>query len=165
MIPSASTLGPLLLALGCAGIELAPHPTNAARLRHRPADLPSDLLARLRIHRAAVLALLVNGYTPTNETDSEYVLGERLGIAEELRLATHIGSPAWLIAIGESLHCSCDQATIAVHCTDGQAYGSDSTGDQGQRRNAVCDCEGCGCRSEPALAAPERRERNDGGHD
>ena len=96
-------LAPLVLDLGRAWIELAPHPTDAARLRHRPADLPSDLLARLRIHRAAVLALLVNGYSPTNETDAEYVLRERLGIAGELGLATHIGSPAWLIAISESL--------------------------------------------------------------
>lgn len=57
-------LASLLLALGRAGIELAPHPTDPTRLRHRPADLPPGLSARLRMHRAAVLGLLVNRYVP-----------------------------------------------------------------------------------------------------
>ncbi len=51
MNPHPHELAPLLLALGRAVIELAPHPTVAGRLRHRPADLPPDLSARLRIHR------------------------------------------------------------------------------------------------------------------
>lgn len=54
--PHALDHAPLLLALGRAGIELAAH---GDRLRHRPADLPPDLSARLRLHRAAVLGLLV----------------------------------------------------------------------------------------------------------
>ena len=94
------------LPLGRAGIELAPHPTDAARLRFKcpggPANLPPDLSTRLRMHRAAVLGLLVNGYTPTND-DAGYVYGERLGVADGLGMPTHPGSPAWLVAVGESL--------------------------------------------------------------
>lgn len=95
----------LLVALGRAGIELAPHPTDAGRLRHRPADLPPDLSARLRIHRAAVWWLLVNWHAldPHGDTDAGYVLGERLGVADGLRMPTHPGSPAWLEAVGGSL--------------------------------------------------------------
>ncbi len=95
-------LAPLLLALGRAGIELAPHPAHGDRLWHRPAALPPDLSARLRMHRAAVLGLLVGGYAP-DDTDAGYVLGERLGIADGLGMPTHPGAPAWLIAVGDSM--------------------------------------------------------------
>ena len=95
-------LAPLLLALGRAGIELAPHPTDAGRLRHRPAHLPPNLSARLRIHRAAMVRLLVDGYAPTDD-DAGYVLGERLGVADGLGMLTHPGSAAWLVAVGYSL--------------------------------------------------------------
>jgi hypothetical protein len=101
--PHPHELAPLLLALGRAGIELAPHPTDAGRLRHRPADLPPDLSARLRIHRAAVLGLLVVGYAPAGDSDAGYVLGERLGVADGLGMPTHPGSAAWLVAVGESI--------------------------------------------------------------
>ncbi len=95
------------------GIELAPHPTDAGRLRHRPADLSPDMPARLRIHRAAVLGLLVVAYAtdPHSDTDAGYVLGERLGVANGLETPTHAGSPAWLLAVAESMGCSCDPAT------------------------------------------------------
>jgi hypothetical protein len=95
-------LAPLLVALGRAGIELAPNPTNAERLRHRPADLPPGLSARLRLHRSAILELLADGYAPTDGTDAEYVYHERMGIADEQGMPTHVGSPAWLVAVGES---------------------------------------------------------------
>jgi len=100
--PHPPELAPLLLALGLAGIELAPHPTDAGRLRHRPADLPPDLSARLRTNRAAVAGLLVDGYAPADD-DAGYVLGERLGVADGLGLPTHPGSAAWLVAVGESM--------------------------------------------------------------
>ncbi|MFO0492193.1 MAG: hypothetical protein ACK51T_07115, partial [bacterium] len=61
MNPHPHALAPLLLSLGRAGIELAPHPTDAARLRFKcpggPADLPPDLSVRLRQHRGAILAM------------------------------------------------------------------------------------------------------------
>jgi hypothetical protein len=38
--PYLGELAPLLLALGLEGIELAPHLTDPARLRYRPADFP-----------------------------------------------------------------------------------------------------------------------------
>lgn len=98
-------LAPLLMALGRAGVELAPHPTDPARLRHRPADLTPELSARLRTHRAAVLGVLVNGYAPDphGDTDAGYIVAERLGIADDLGMPTHPGSPAWLAAVGEAL--------------------------------------------------------------
>jgi hypothetical protein len=96
-------LAPLLLALGRAGIELARHPTDAARLRHRPAALPPDLSARLRMHRTAILGLLAGGYAPDPHGDAGHVLAERLGVADDLGMPAHPGAPAWLVAAGESM--------------------------------------------------------------
>ncbi len=107
-------LASLLIALGREGIELAPHPTDPARLRHRrmtpvgwAADLPTDLGERLRMHKAAVLGLLAPCGLGGIEAHPEagYVLGERLGVADRLGLATHSGSPAWLVAVGEAMGC------------------------------------------------------------
>lgn len=95
-------LAPLLHALGRAGIELAPHPTDANRLRHRPAVLPPDLSSQLRLHRVAVAVLLRDGYAPADE-DAAYVLRERLCVAGDRAIPTHPGSPAWLLAVGESI--------------------------------------------------------------
>lgn len=81
---------------------LPTRPTRPA-CGHRTADLPPDLSARLRMHRAAVLGLLAVGYTPVPRGDAGYVLGERLGIADGLGMPTHDGAPAWLVAVGESM--------------------------------------------------------------
>lgn len=128
MNPNPHEVAPLLLALGRAGIELAPHPTDvggAGRLRHRPADLPPDLSARLRMHRAAVLGLLVVGYAPAGDTDARYVLGERLGVADGLGMPMHPGSAAWLVAVGESMGDGCSPTTAVVHCGHGKTCGCD----------------------------------------
>lgn len=111
MKPHPQELSRLLLDLGRAGIELAPHPTDvggAGRLRHRPADLPPDLSEALRRHRGAVLGLLVDGYAPgpAGDPDAGYILSERLGVADGLDLPTHPGSAAWLVAVGESVKVS-----------------------------------------------------------
>lgn len=147
MNPHPHELAPLLLALGRAGIELAPHPTDAARLRFKcpggPADLPPDLSARMRIHRAAVLGLLVVGYAPAGDTDAGYVLGERLGVADGLGMHTHPGSAAWLVAVGESMGCSCVVATGGVHLGHGETDERDSGGGEGERSNALRDRQGC----------------------
>ncbi len=145
MNPNPHELARLLLALGRAGIELAPHPTDAGRLRHRPADLPPDLSARLRIHRAAVVGLLVDGYAPDphGDTDAGYVLGERLGVADGLGLPTHPGSAAWLVAVGESIGDSCGVATCGVHLGHGETDERDSGGGEGERSNALRDRQGC----------------------
>jgi hypothetical protein len=62
-------------------------------------------LARLRLHRVAILGLLAGGYVadaqPTGD-DEGYVYGERLGVAHGLGMPTHPGSAAWLVAVGES---------------------------------------------------------------
>lgn len=92
----------LLFTLGRAGVELAPHPTHPARLRHRPATLSPVLADALSTGKMAVLGLL-DGPAPAVGTDPEYALGERLGVADGLGMPTHPGSPAWLLAVGESM--------------------------------------------------------------
>jgi len=125
--PHPHELGPLLLALGRAGIELAPHPTDPTRLRHRPAVLPSDLVARVRVYKPELLAMLVMGCASSGD-DARYVSAERLGIADDLQKPTNIGSPAWLIAVGESLDLCCDIATRGVYSANGTTDGRDHGG-------------------------------------
>ena len=60
-------------------------------------------------HRNAILDLLNDGYAPT-KPEAVSVYFERLGIGDELAMPTHTGSPAWLIAVGESMggrYCVC----------------------------------------------------------
>ena len=103
-------LGEYLADLGLWGVEIAPHPTDAARLRHRPAFLPTALREGIETHRVTILTLLANGYTHA-DADAVYVYNERLGIADGLGMATHSGSTAWLIAVAESISRGCDKAT------------------------------------------------------
>ena len=37
------------------------------------------------------------------DTEAGYVYGERMGIGNGLGMPTHPGSPAWLVAVGESM--------------------------------------------------------------
>jgi len=110
--PDTHELALLLVDLGGAGVELA---TRADRLRYRPMTLPPDLSARLRLNCAALVTLLRAGYVPdASGADGEavYVYGERLGIADDLGMPTHPGSPAWLVAVGESMAIRVDARTI-----------------------------------------------------
>lgn len=137
----------LLMMLGKAGIELAPHPDDLIRLRHRPAALPQELSESLRLHRAAIRELLenegaVNVYLA--DPNAEYVYTERLGMAEDLRQPTHLGSSAWMIAVAECAHYCCSMATMLVHSAYGIHHGSDYNSDQSQRRNTRSDCKGSG---------------------
>jgi len=95
-------LGEYFADLGAWGVELGTHPTYAEKIRHRPAVLPSALREGIQTHRAAILALLAYGYTPGGD-DAAYIYNERLGIADGLGMATHTGSTAWLVAVGESI--------------------------------------------------------------
>lgn len=137
---------PLLVALGRAGIELAPHPSDPARLRHRPVNLPPELGDALRMHKAAVLGLLMGGYAPADAppTGARYVLGERLGVADGLGMPTNPGSAAWLVAVGEAMGCGCEIATDGVHCGHGSTDEGHSGGYQGERRNALRNRRGRG---------------------
>lgn len=121
-------LARFLLELGRTGIELARHPTDPVLLRHRPALLPPHHSARLRLHRDAIRQLLEGGYAPADESDAEYVFGERLGVADGLGMPRHPGSSAWLIAVGEAMGNNCLQTTTAVHCEHGKTCGCDPTG-------------------------------------
>lgn len=109
-------IAPLLAALGRAGVELSAHPIHPERLRHRPASLPADLAASLRLYKPALLALLQGEGLREPEGEAGYVLNERLGVADELAMPTHPGSPGWLVAVGESLDTCCTTATAAVEC-------------------------------------------------
>lgn len=93
----------LLRCLGAMEVEVARHPTEATILRHRPSVLGPVLQSRLRLHRAALLALLTDGFHPLGDTDSDHIFAERLGIADDLGLSTLPGSSAWLIAVGEAM--------------------------------------------------------------
>jgi hypothetical protein len=99
-------LAQLLVDLGAAGIELAPGLADPAEVRHWPDALPPSLAIRLRHAESSVRAALRGEGIP-DETDADNpggsVMGERLGVAEDLGHATHPGSPAWLIAVGEAL--------------------------------------------------------------
>jgi hypothetical protein len=134
----------LLLALGRAGVELATHPAHTGqRLRHRPADLPTDLSERLRLHRGAILGLLVDGYAPdtrAGDGDAEHVYDERMGVAVGLGMATHPGSPAWLVAVGESMGNSCEHASHPIYFGHGETDRCDPIGDQRERSNGIRDC-------------------------
>ncbi len=128
----------LLDSLGREGIELAAHTTDSTRLRHRPEMLPADLLTRLRTHKAAVLGLLVKGYKPEDD-DAAYVLSERLGMADDLGQPTHVGSTAWLVAVGESMDSCCQSATPMVECGYGTTDKGHSGGGEGERPDAGSD--------------------------
>ena len=105
--PSANALAALLMDTGTLGVELAIDSANPSLLRYRPATLPLGLAARLRLHKAFVLAILRGDLVFGATSNARYVILERLGIADELRMPTHLGSPAWLVAVGEGLNSSC----------------------------------------------------------
>lgn len=108
------TLADLLQALGARGVELAPG--DGGRVRFRPADIPAALAMGIRDHKPALLDLLGRGADPLPGADdgARYVLGERLGMADGLGLPTHPGAPAWSVAVGESMDCSCTKRTNGV---------------------------------------------------
>jgi hypothetical protein len=163
--PDAHELAPLLVDLGTAGIELA---TRGDRLRHRPATLPPGLSARLRLNCAAVVALLRAGYAPDASGaggEAVYVYGERLGIADGLGMPTHPGSPAWLVAVGESMGNSCRQATRGVHSMHGATDQGNIGSGAGERSDALRDRQGRGRGPQSTVAADERRTRAEHGHD
>jgi hypothetical protein len=103
----ANGFAELLRCLGAMKVEVARHPKEATILRHRPSVLGPVLQARLRLHRAALLTLLADGYRPPRGTDADHIFAERLGIADDLGLPTVPGSSAWLIAVGEAMGAQC----------------------------------------------------------
>lgn len=148
-------LSALLIDLGCAGVEIAVHPTYPTRLRHRPATLAPELVDWLRLLKSDLLAVLRGEGLP-DDMETRYVMGERLGVADELGMPMHIGSPAWLVATGESIGCSCDVATDMVHSGHGKAGATDSGGGQDERRDALRDRQGRECGPESTVAVAQR---------
>ncbi len=105
----------LLLRLALSGVEVAPNPNDPERLRYRPAVLSTEQRDELRRHKPAVLALLRGEGVPGSDSEAAYILHERLGVAEELGMPTHPGSPAWLVAVGEAMGEGCYVATDWIH--------------------------------------------------
>jgi hypothetical protein len=93
------TLASLLWELGRAGFTISGH-------GHLIGLVPEDELepmleAAIRHHRHAILVLL--GVEPALDGDAREHFEERLGMAEERGMNVVVGSPAWLIAMGEVL--------------------------------------------------------------
>lgn len=101
MTPTIDISGAMLV-LGKAGIEVAVNPTDPDRLLFRPVTADPDLVEMLRRHQCGIIDLLAAGGV-RDDDDAEYTQAERLGIGAELGMATHAGSPAWLVAVGEAL--------------------------------------------------------------
>lgn len=120
-----------MLALGRAGIELAPFPSDPTRLRCRLATLPLDIAATLRHHKVGLLGLLRGEGLPDGadgDTEAGFVLIERLAMADELGMPTHPGSPAWLVAVGESIGNDCLTTTTVLSLEHGKSLEFDQTG-------------------------------------
>jgi hypothetical protein len=94
----------LLVTLGRPGVAVSIHPDDPALIRFRPMNIPPDLIGGLRAHKADLLTLLGPDGLRDLEDDPEaaYTLGERLGVADGLKMDTRTGSPAWLVAVGEA---------------------------------------------------------------
>lgn len=107
-------LAALLTDLGRAGVELA---ADGERVRFRPRDrVGPDLLARIRWLKPILLALVGDpvrggelpeaGSAPAISNavwEAAYAYYERLGVADAAGLPTHVGSPAWLIAMAAAI--------------------------------------------------------------
>ena len=90
-----------ILKLGRSRVECARHPVDPGIILHRPRTLSPDLSAALAACKPALLRLLATNFAPT--PDANDVFTERLAIADGLEMPTHLGSPAWLVAVGEAL--------------------------------------------------------------
>lgn len=96
-----NSVATLLRDLGMAGVEIAADAHDPAAVRHRPARLTQHLIARLRMSKPEILCLLGAG-EPIDE-DHGYIFNERLGVAIDLNMPVHPGTPAWCIAMGEGM--------------------------------------------------------------
>lgn len=121
-----------LLRRACGGIGFTPE-----------SALTPARAAAVALHRAAILDLLAAGYFPGG-TEAAYVFGERMGVADSLGAPTDVGSPAWMIAVGESLNARCEIATKSLSSGHGPTDGRDCSGDSGERGIPLRDRQGLG---------------------
>lgn len=158
---SPHDLTDLVASLGRAGIGLDRHPDDPTILRFRPTGIDAALVDRIRGSKAALLRLLVEGVPIEPGSEAEAVVGERLGVADELGMPTTPGAPAWSIAVAEAMRC--DSATLRVESPH-DAAGRTGEGDRAGRPDGLRDLQGGGRRSLAGVASPERRARGVAGH-
>lgn len=102
MSPTNADLAQLLIDLGRSGVTLGLTTDSHPKLRHKPARLDPEIVARLLLFKTHAFALLRLGYGPADDA-AQGAFDERLGVAAENGLPVDRGCPAWLIAVGESM--------------------------------------------------------------
>lgn len=102
MSPDKADLARFLIDLGSARVRLETVPGDSARIRHQPAKLPEDIAVRLIVFRPHLHVLLRLGYGPTDRRAVD-AFSARLSVARSGGQPVDPGSPAWWIAIGESM--------------------------------------------------------------
>ncbi len=108
------------VTLGKAGVQLALHGGTLVFKLSAPDAMLRTLILR---HRSQLEACLEVRAAPT--ADAHDLFTERLAIADDLEMPTHRGSPAWLIAVGESTALSCGPTTTPVYSRYGKTSGRD----------------------------------------
>lgn len=143
-------LSRLLVTLGRQGIELAIDPRKPDRLLYRPINALESTIGQIRLQNTALRCLLSTPLVPSGP-DSEHTLNERLGIADDLGLSTHPGSPGWLTAVGESIKINCSTTSIEIHSYCAQPCELNPSGDRSKRPDSISDREGVGSDAIPTL--------------
>jgi len=127
-------------------MELASDPSDPAQIRYRPVQLPPDLAVRLLLHKPDILALLQwDGLFDDSSAgvEADYIMHERLGVADELEMPTHTGSPAWLVAVGEGLKNSgCICASSMLYSGDDKSHRRNTERNQDKRTDAISNRQG-----------------------
>lgn len=85
--------------LGQRGVEMELVNT---RVRYRPKRIAEAYRDGLVAFKPSITELLMCDYCPQH-LEAQYVMEERLGLAADCGMPTHLGSPAWLIAVGAAM--------------------------------------------------------------
>lgn len=87
------------VAMGRAGLGFGP---NGDEWRPPPGVASALHVEQLAMWRTELLAILSAERLPLS-AEGEHTFHSRLGVADDLGMETHRGSPAWLIALGEGM--------------------------------------------------------------
>lgn len=137
-----SDFAAVLVSLGRHGGEVALDVPGRTKLFIKPGRAPAATLQRLPAYRDRIVTLLREGFQPPS-VDARYIFDERLLIAEwELAMPVYIGSPAWLIATGESMRKACESTSTSVEWSDETAAGHAAKGNREESREPVSNRQG-----------------------